>query len=40
MKIRAGAEGNQEQHDDEEKYLSQDKLCSRVNSLLVHKNYR
>lgn len=25
MKIRAGAEGNQEQNDDEEKYPSQDK---------------
>lgn len=29
MKIRAGAKGNQEQNDDEEKYPSQDKLCSK-----------
>lgn len=29
MKIRAGGEGNQEQNDDEEKYPSQDKLCSK-----------
>ena len=29
MKIRACGEGNQEQNDDEEKYPSQDKLCSK-----------
>ena len=29
MKIRAGAKGNQEQNDDDEKYPSQDKLCSK-----------
>lgn len=29
MKIRAGAKGNKEQNDDEEKYPSQDKLCSK-----------
>lgn len=29
MKIRAGAKGNQEQNDDEEKYPSQDKLFSK-----------
>lgn len=29
MKVQAGAEGNQEQNDDEEKYPSQDKSSSK-----------